>query len=372
MSFSDTLICLGVLFVPFGILMALRIRANMIWKKEYPSEIAAWKQFAQEHKLKFNSGNFINSNVMVSGLYRDYYVEFFTKTEHEDRDQRETYTFTNIRLSIRHRNINVHRESIPKINDDEITKQEVVDLLIPNGLVLSRGYYEITIDSDQIHYRYRKFEGDKEYLIGAIDMFCDLADNYPGVVGLGGIVVPALEELANQQGHTLSPIANFLLEAIASRSRDLRISYPNLLCPSCFYRFQTQKVKLSRWKSPSYYACPQCHQNRDYFVGKKVVAVLNSQMEQEYLEVKNTLRVNWCHHRQVFDFDTVVIEKATDEDVERFAVQIGNHTDETRKSRYSKVPCTIAPDCELSENTMRILQHTFGNVEIMTSAGVQL
>lgn len=352
--------------------MALRIRANMIWKKEYHSEIAAWKQFAQEHELKFNPGNFINSNVTVSGLYRDYYIEIFTKTEHEDRDQRETYTFTNIRLSIRHRNRDVHRELLPTINNGEITRQEAVDLLVPNGLVLSRGNYEITINSDQIHYNYREFEGDKEYLIGAIDMFCDLADNYPGVVSLGGVVVPALEELANRQGHALSTTAIYLLEAIASRSRDLKISYPNLLCPSCFYRFQTQKVKLSWWKSPSYYACPKCHQNRDYFVGKKVVAVLNNQMEHKYLEVENTLRVNWCHHRKLFDFDTVAIEKATDEDVERFAMQVGNHTDEVRKSNYAKVSCTIAPDCELSENTTRILRHTFGNVETLASAGVQL
>jgi hypothetical protein len=85
-------------------------------------------------------------------------------------------------------------------------------------------------------------------------------------------------------------------------------------------------------------------------------------MTKEVVRQNNVLKVNWLLWRKLFDFDEVHIIRATDEDAERFAVQIGNDTDELRKSRYSQMRCNISADCQLSPNTMRILQHTFGQV----------
>ena len=57
------------------------------------------------------------------------------------------------------------------------------------------------------------------------------------------------------------------------------------------------------------------------------------------------------------------IVRATDEEVERFAVQVGNDTDSVRRPRYPHIRCTIAPECSLSTNTLRILRNSFGHVE---------
>jgi hypothetical protein len=74
------------------------------------------------------------------------------------------------------------------------------------------------------------------------------------------------------------------------------------------------------------------------------------------------LLINWSVYRALFDFDRIKIIQATDEDVERFAVQVGNDTDPFRQPRYKKMDCAIGLRCQLSENTLRILQHTFGQV----------
>jgi hypothetical protein len=67
--------------------------------------------------------------------------------------------------------------------------------------------------------------------------------------------------------------------------------------------------------------------------------------------------------QQLFDFDRVEIIQATDEEVERFAMQVGNDTDPVRQPRYAQMHCLIAPDCRLSENSLRILRNFFGEVE---------
>jgi hypothetical protein len=56
--------------------------------------------------------------------------------------------------------------------------------------------------------------------------------------------------------------------------------------------------------------------------------------------------------------------QATDEEVERFAVQVGNDTDAIRKPRYKKMRCTVSADCQLSANTMRILKRIFGSIQV--------
>jgi hypothetical protein len=370
-SFRDTLICFFTLVLPIGIFVAFAIRTAISRRREKHNQIIVWKEYAEDNNLKFTPDSFLGRQKNVTGIYRDYYIELFTSWLEED--QRNHFPYTNIQLSIRHRFFAGKSNTVNiELGDEEITWKQLVDFLVPNGLVCrSRERVQITVDAERIHYQHRDFEEDKQYLSSLVDMLCDLVDNYPRIVNLGGEIVPALQELAEKQGHPLHSSAIFLLEVIASRSRDLRISYPKLLCPCCFLRFKKQKIESSWWKTLSYYACPNCHQNRDYFSGQ-VVVVLNNQMEKEYVETENILKVNWLEYRKIFDFDAVEIEQATDEDVERFVVQVGNDTDEARKSHYAKMRCVVAPNCELSENTIRILQHTFGNVETMAGAGVQL
>jgi hypothetical protein len=53
---------------------------------------------------------------------------------------------------------------------------------------------------------------------------------------------------------------------------------------------------------------------------------------------------------------------ASDEAVERFAVQVGNDTDEFRKPCYQQMLCLISENCQLSPGVVRILQNIFGEV----------
>ena len=65
----------------------------------------------------------------------------------------------------------------------------------------------------------------------------------------------------------------------------------------------------------------------------------------------------------MFDFDRVEIVQATNEEVERFVMRVGNDTDSFRKPRYEEMRCIVDSECQLSKNTFRILEHMFGRVE---------
>jgi hypothetical protein len=109
------------------------------------------------------------------------------------------------------------------------------------------------------------------------------------------------------------------------------------------------------------YGCRRCKQSLEYYyVPQGVVAVLDNEQDKEPILKDGLLRVNWLVRRKLFDFDRVEILQATDEDVERFAVQVGNDTDPTRKDRYRHLACRIG--CVLSQNSVRILRRTFGDV----------
>jgi hypothetical protein len=97
------------------------------------------------------------------------------------------------------------------------------------------------------------------------------------------------------------------------------------------------------------------------------MAILDATSGNVLTEKKGRLYVNWSARRELFDFDWVAIAHASDEDVERFAVQVGNDTDPVRSARYQHIKCIIGPECKLSENTLRILRHTFGQVKQETT-----
>jgi len=96
---------------------------------------------------------------------------------------------------------------------------------------------------------------------------------------------------------------------------------------------------------------------------RPVIALLDQNAPAEQQTTPQAIRINWLSRRDLFDFDAVEIVQANDEAVERFAVQVGNDTDIVRQDRYQEIVCRIAPSCQLSENSRRVLAHTFGTVE---------
>jgi hypothetical protein len=125
-----------------------------------------------------------------------------------------------------------------------------------------------------------------------------------------------------------------------------------LLCSACLARPEANRP-----------VCRVCGQAKRLVLGVlQVVAVLDDDWPDEWASAPGTLRVNWLKRRAVFDFDRVEIVAATDEEVERFLIQVGNDTDEWRVPRYKRMTCTVAPQCTLTENTLRILRRTLGRV----------
>ena len=182
----------------------------------------------------------------------------------------------------------------------------------------------------------------------------------------GGEVVETLQELARTGLPTKRSIAIWLLLSICEETKErLAKEADNLLCPRCLVHCSPLEIGLPELDTVEYYGCYACHQSSDFqpWPSRGVVAVLDRNEDKEKIQEDDQIRVNWLVRRTLFDFDRVEIIKATDEEVERFAVQVGNDTDKIRDSRYEKMTCLVSSHCFLSENTIRILEYTFSSVE---------
>lgn len=271
-----------------------------------------------------------------------------------------------------------HNKAVTKNNDLPADKQpspkDIVRLFtnLQNPLLKS-----ITFEADGSYLSYE--DSGRQYTIKEVqkifhslmDFTASYAECYAQALNLGGRAVPALQQIANTKNYKLQSIAVQLLEDIALiTSQKLEQNAQNLLCFDCLTICTSHEVQLSSGAVLIYYGCRVCYQS-DEFINfeKKVIAVLNSQVEKLQCQHEDGLRVNWFICRKPFDFDQVEIVQATDEDVERFAVQIGNDTDLRRKPKYKQMLCLIHPDCKLSDNTIRILQQMFDEIEFAVIQG---
>jgi hypothetical protein len=178
--------------------------------------------------------------------------------------------------------------------------------------------------------------------------------------------VPDLEASLTQEKHLFHTAAPQLLEEIAEdTTHRLAELAPRLLCSRCLGRCGAQEMRLSLLRTLSYYRCQACGQSQAFFEFEgRVIAVLDRQMTTGQVEAGPDLRVNWLARRSLFCFDEVEIIQASDEEVELFAVQVGNDTNPARQAGYRQMRCLVASDCALNENTLRVLQYTFGELVI--------
>ncbi len=187
------------------------------------------------------------------------------------------------------------------------------------------------------------------------------------IVYLGGEAVLPLMGRLSDPSEEWPETMEWLLENIAlETSKDLPQQAAHLLCPTCVVTCGKNKVKLTGNQSLTFYGCQRCYQSREFIARPaQIVAVLDANMQagQKQTEKGEVLWVNWLDRKTLFEFDRVEIIQATDEEVELFAIQVGNDTDQKRKNRYKKMDCMVSPDCMLLENTMRILGRMFGRIE---------
>jgi len=138
-----------------------------------------------------------------------------------------------------------------------------------------------------------------------------------------------------------------------------------LLCASCLAGLEERERPARDGKTASWFACRICGKARRVLTGVvEAVAVLDKDWEEELAFQEGVVRVNWLKRSALFDFDRVEILRADDYQVERFAIAVGNDTDPQRSSRYHWMPCLVSRGCALSENTLRILRETFGEVSV--------
>jgi hypothetical protein len=206
--------------------------------------------------------------------------------------------------------------------------------------------------------------GQPERFIGALQS-PHWADRFAArhvLVALGGEAVEPLHQLA-AEANSLQQMAIWLLAQIEQETTN-RLGWrsADLLCPHCLARFGSHPVNLPWGVSFTYYGCRLCGQSRQFIAWLKPVAVLDTNSAELYQRQKDQLRINWLQRRSIFDFERVEIIQASDQDVERFAVQVGNETDPVREPLFKQMTCLVGPDCHLSENTLRILRHIFGKV----------
>lgn len=324
----------------------------------------AWKKFAASNGLSFDAGNFFRKSV-ITGTYRGYDLKMDTCLKAEILNllsvlikgpAKSDYSpYTRLRLSA---------ETFPDVAN--LTEQNNIRAIIGKlkSKVTLKG--EIVAKQGQLGlcYEQKGIEIDGYYLQLLLQTLSKMADAYNLLLALGGEIVPVLLQTLVFDAETLAPITMQLLYDLEQKTNELSHQTSNLLCPTCLRRYAIHKVQVPHQNtSINYWGCRICSQSRVSLKGR-VLAVLDKKMLSEQVQKDGQLRVNWLIRRTLFDFDEVWIIDATDEDVERFVVQVGNDTDSARKSEYKQIRCQVVPICKLTQNTERILKRTFGKVEL--------
>jgi hypothetical protein len=193
-----------------------------------------------------------------------------------------------------------------------------------------------------------------------------LVDFYPAILKFEGEAIPYLLEISMNKNSPLRFLALQLLREISAitKNRLEKGDYSKFLCPNCFIRFSRNELQLPEGEILVCYGCRVCGRSKRLWKLKNeiIIVVLDKGMTDCYFRLDNVIKRNWLIQRKLFDFERVEIMDATDEDVERFLVQVGNNTDALQRIPYKQMDCFIAQDCKLSENTLRILSHVFGRI----------
>jgi hypothetical protein len=302
--------------------------------------------------LKFVDG----ADLSVEGNYCDCYLELYLISS-------DTYLDLTANNPIKDMSVSEIKEGL----QDPIAPEQMADSLTKRLPVL-KGTIEVAENGQGIHYKQRGIEESAIHLKQLFDLFSDLIINvYPQIIVLGGEIVPLLHTIAVDEQHALRPVAiQWLCNIEAETEFRLGHQTSDFLCPSCLIRCAAHQIDISSMHSVKYYGCRSCGQSQEFMNHSgPIIARLDNQMTTKILEQEEVLIVNWFAHQSVFDFDKIQIIRATDEEVERFVVNLGNNSDELQQSSYKKMNCVVLSACSLSDNTMRILKHRFGQIMIL-------
>jgi len=179
-----------------------------------------------------------------------------------------------------------------------------------------------------------------------------------------GVSVEALHQVVKNSSGATEETALWLLQSIGTETT-LRLApeKEKLMCPRCLTRCDQNWIDLAWRRDISFYGCRSCYQSRKFIYSPaEVVVVLDDTLRMAHWQQGQSTYINWAGHPMPFDFDRVEIISASDEEIERFAVRIGNDLDEFRRPRYSQMACTVSATCRLSTNSSGVLNTIFGQV----------
>lgn len=329
--------------------------------------IKLWRKLTENNKGMFFIFKPFGQKAYIATTYRGYDL----KVELHATSERHSGLHTNVIMTT----------PTPSPHQDALKDKSVFHKLvivkepIDNSFVIPDVFKKLKKDSfinaksngQQVVYGQVGLENDTQYLQMIFDLLCDIAYVYPYVVKFGAETVPVLKVFAEKREHPLNLLAIQLLRDIGQETKERLAPHSSeLLCSRCLSRRCTaHKLRLSTtWQSVTpitYYGCQVCGQSQE-FLTSKLIAVLDRNMASKEIQQNGVLRVDWLKYRKIFDFDEVEIVQASDEDVEYFAMQVGNDTDVTRQRKYKQMICRVSSNCDLSENTTLILQRIFGSV----------
>jgi hypothetical protein len=182
------------------------------------------------------------------------------------------------------------------------------------------------------------------------------------LVALGPVAVAPLVAWLRDRSEKERQAAS---QVIAAITKSLEPHLRRLLCRSCLSRFARQTYSIGERTSSYYIACRLCLNAADVVQDvTEVVAVLDAEMPQEFTYTNGVVGVNWLRRETLCDFDRVEIVQASEYEVERLCIQVGNDTDALRQPRYRRMPCTVSPQCDLSQSALNMLKRTFGKVSL--------
>jgi hypothetical protein len=319
----------------------------------------AWRTLANRHNLIFIPDQFPHKREHVVGEYQGYHLQL------------SHWTFgIEIILSSNQKEFSPEDEfPIGQPFPTDLLNSALLD---PHLFAKVHGNIRAENNGQKIFYHQTGIFDDNEDELSRLQnlfrLLSNSANDYRKFLRLGGEAFARIQG----QGKKLNPFARQLLRNIGDETTHrLSDRAAFLLCSKCLVRCRRYEVDLLdslENEVITYYGCRYCQQSHAFIECQRVIAVLDEKMESEQFLQAGVLRVNWLIRRNLFDFDSIEIIQATDEDVERFAVQAGNNTEPIQTLTYHQISCLIAPDCSLSENTRRILSRMFRRIEPQDSS----
>ena len=138
-----------------------------------------------------------------------------------------------------------------------------------------------------------------------------------------------------------------------------RLRSRRFYCASCYAK--VARHRAGPWRYRGCRVCRRSHDLVDYRTC--VAAVLDSRLEGEYSLVGGKLCIHWTGLEEGCDFDQVELVHATDEMIERLAMSVHNEGDRYRRRLARKATCYVSAECQLFDNSRRLLERTFAKVQ---------